>query len=650
MISSTVVTTTEHLRSVVAHFMGQKGLAYDLETVGEARGNPALNTVAWLSMATDGMCVVVPFGHPIGDKVVGTAKEPRVDKNGKTRMFTVPVYEDPPEQLDIGTAIEILRPLFFSPDHFFVNHETSFDRGSIAKYFGEIPPGEYHDTKVIEWLLNENRPQQGLKYHTKRLYGVDYDHENVGKCVEKHPFSTVAHYAYMDALYTWMIFKDEFPKIKAAGLEDVYHGIEQPLFYELTEMRLTGTHVDVPKLEELRETLGARLVEDEARVYKAAGQEFNIGSVPQKQRILYGPKREGGQALKPWKKTKTGGWSTDSDALEGFEGNPLVDALLAYQDTNKILSTYVNSYLGVEEDKQAGIKAKPRLVHDSRIYAEAQQHGTRTGRFSYRAPNLQNLPRADEDGEGAGGLLRSIFDAAPGETLVVADYGQIELVLLAHYIGRGTMYEGFLNGIDPHYSTAASALGKKVQDVTKDERQKYGKSINFAIVYGAGAAKVAKMIGISQKEARNFLDTFNDNSPEIDSFRQKVIREAKKRRPPHIRTIGGRMRRVPELFAADDKLRQYAERQTFNSLIQGGSGDLTKVAITEANKAFRAAGHGAKVLLSVHDELVCSSPEEHVEETKHLLEKAMIDNRIARMIRVPVTADAGIGRTWSEAK
>lgn len=645
MISSNVVLSEARLEQVVKHFLRQPGFAYDLETVGEARGNPALNTVTWLSMATDGMACAIPFGHPIGDKIVGEAREPRVGKDGKTRNFRVPIYEAPPQQLDIGRAMEILRQLFFSPDHFFVNHETTFDRGSIAKYFGEIPPGEYHDTKVIEWLINENRPQQGLKYHTKRIYGVDYDKENVGKCVEKFPFSTVAHYAYMDALYTWLMFREDFPKIKKLGLEDVYYGIEQPLFYELTDMRLTGTHIDVPKLEELRDTLAERLVGDEARVYKAAGQEFNIGSVPQKQRILYGPKREGGQGLKPWKKTGSGGWSTDADALDTFKGNPVVDALLGYQDTSKILSTYVLSYLGEE-----GNKKKPRLIANDRIYAEAQQHGTRTGRFSYRAPNLQNLPRAGDDEGSAGGLIRSVFDAAPGESLVVADYGQIELVLLAHYIGKGTMYEGFLRGIDPHTSTAASALGKSPEAVTKDERQKYGKAINFAVVYGAGAAKVAQMIGISQKEARKFLDTFNENSPEIDAFRQRVIREAKKRRPPHIRTIGGRVRRVPELFASEDGLRMYAERQTFNSLIQGGSGDLTKVAIVEANRAFRAAGHGAKVLLTVHDELVCSSPEEYAEETKKLLEKAMTENFIAQKIRVPVTADAGIGKTWATAK
>lgn len=646
MISRNVILSEDRLAQVVKHFLSEPGFSYDLETVGATRGNPALNTVTWLSMATNGLACSIPFGHPIGDHIVGEAREPRVDKNGKTRMFRVPVYEAPPQQLDIGTGMKILEPLLFSEDIFKVNHETTFDRGSLAKYYGGIiPPGEYHDTKVIEWLLNENHPQQGLKFHTNRKYRVDYDQEDVGKCVEKHPFSKVAWYAYMDALATWLIFKDDYPRLEKAGVLDVYKEIEQPLFYELTETRLLGAHVNVPKLKELREILTVRSIREEADVYKAAGKEFNLNSTPQKQKILYGSKREGGLGLKPWRKTKTGGWSTDAAALESYKGTPVVDALLAYQDTNKILSTYVNAWLGIEGDK-----SKPSQIFNSRIYAEAQQHGARTGRFSYRAPNLQNIPRSDEDEGSAGGLIRSVFDAPPGELLVFADYGQIELVILAHYLGKGHFYEGFFKGIDPHTMTAATALGKAPELVSKDERQDFGKSINFAVTFGAGAKKVAQMMGTTQKKAQGFLNDFYDAAPEIDIFRQRVIREAKKRRPPHVKTIGGRIRRVPEVFSSDDNVRMGAERQLFNTLMQGGSADLTKAAIVEANRLFREHNTGAHVILTVHDELGCSSPEENAEQVKVLLEQAMTQNFIAKKIRVPITADAGIGRTWAEAK
>lgn len=666
MISRNVILSEKRLERVVEHFMGQPGFSYDLESWGKARGNPAINSVLWLSMATNGMAVSIPFGHPLGDRIVGETREPRADKNGKIRMFRVPVYEKPPEQLDIGRAMEILQPLLWAEDIFKVNHETTFDRGSLAKYFeGIIPPGYYHDTKVIKWLLNENHPQQGLKFHVKRDYGVDYDKENVGKCVEKHTFSKVAHYALLDAFYTWLIFKDNFPKLQKSGLADgVYAQIEQPLFYELTKMRLAGAHVNIPRLKELRETLTVRSIREEAEVYRAAGQKFNLNSAPQKQKILYGKTSEGGQGLKPWKLTDTAkdkkkeaerrgrkfvpgitSWSTDADALKTYAGNGVVDALLAYQDTSKVLNGYVHSYLGVEGDPK-----KPCQIFNSRIYAEAQQHGARTGRFSYRSPNLQNLPRYDEAGDSAGGLIRSVFDAAPGELLVFADYGQIELVILAHYLGKGHFYEGFFKGIDPHTMTAATALGKDPDKVTKSERQDFGKSINFAVTFGAGPKKVASMMGVSEQKARKFLNDFYAAAPEIEAFRRKVIREARKRRPPHVKTIGGRLRRVPEVFSEDDGIRMGAERQLFNTLMQGGSADLTKAAIVEANRLFRENETGAKVILTVHDELGCTSPEENAEKVKVLLEQAMTQNFIAKKIRVPITADAGIGRTWAEAK
>lgn len=654
MISRNVVTTTPHLERVVAHFMRQPGFAYDLETIGgDQRGTPALNTVTWISMATDGMAVAVPLGHPIGDRVVGETREPRADKNGKIKMYRVPVYEDPPEQLDIATAMEILRPLFWSPDHFFVNHETTFDRGSLAKYFGgEIPPGDYHDTKVIQWLLNENHPQQGLKFHTKRLYGVDYDKEDVGKCVEKHPFSVVAHYAYMDALYTWLMFCDSYPRLQKSGLADtVYENIEQPLFYELTAMRLTAVPLDIPRLEEMKTEMRQRLDGIEGRIYKAAGREFNINSNPEKKKALFGPRKDGGQALRPWKKTDKGDLSTDASVLESYPENELCRVLLEYQAVNKLMTSYVLSYLGEE-----GNKKKPPKIFDGGIYTEAQQHGARTGRFSYRSPNLQNIPRPDKpDGK----LIRGAFLAPDGYKLIVADYDQVELRILAHYLGRGMHYEAFAKGLDPHTMIASRTFGWDFDDMTaalekndpkaKDLRGK-GKTLNFSILYGTGDKNVAGQLGVSVKEGSRIIRAFNDAAPEIDVFRQKVVREARKRRPPRIRTLGGRVRRVPELFAEDRGVRSKAERQIFNSLIQGGSADLTKMAIVRANRKFREESLDALVILTVHDELVVLVRDEHAERAKEILIWAMTGPEMQAFLRVPLTTDAKIVQRWSQAK
>lgn len=403
MISRNVVLTESRLEEVVKHFLRQPGFSFDVETIGgEHRGTPALNTVTWMGMSTDGLTVAIPFAHPIGTRIIGETREPRADKNGKIRNFRVPIYEDPPRQIPIGNAVEILAPLFLNPGITKVCHEATFDLGSMHKYFGELIPGPYEDTKVIEWLLQENRPQQGLKYHTNRLYGVDYDREDVGKQVESHPFNTVAHYQYMDALYTWLIYKRDRPRIDKLGLAEV-HAAETDLIPVLTKMRLRGQKVDVGRLEQLRDTLSARLVETEGRIYRAAGTTFNINSNQQIANLLFTPTRRGGQGLKPWKKTPSGGWSVDADVLESYPENELCRELVAYADTNKLLSTYVLAYLGVPGDKK-----KPCRIVNGRIYAEPQQHGTRTGRFSYRAPNLQNIPRPDtEDGR----LIRGAFIA-----------------------------------------------------------------------------------------------------------------------------------------------------------------------------------------------------------------------------------------------
>ena len=321
----------------------------------------------------------------------------------------------------------------------------------------------------------------------------------------------MAHYLYCDVIFPLYEYRRLRPQIDREGLQQVYE-LEMALLPVLARMRLTGVHVDRQRLEEMREDLAPKVEKVEGTIYAAAGRKFDINSWQQKQDVLYLPKDKGGQALKPWKLSDGGkarkqkdpkyaptirDWSTDADVLETFVGNPVVDALLDYQEWYKLLHTYVLGYLG---DPTA--KDKPCKIFNDRIFADFVQYGTVTGRESCRDPNLQNVGRPDTE---LGKLIRGAFVAAPGRKLIVADYGQIELVVLAHYLGQGKLFDGFLAGIDPHQMTAASATGKDPNDVTKDERQRFGKSINFAVDYGAGDNKVASMMGVSVKEARAFL-------------------------------------------------------------------------------------------------------------------------------------------------
>lgn len=650
MISSNVILTPDRLHEVVGEFSKHDAFSFDVESWGANRGVPTQNTVNWLSMATQGIAVAIPFGHPNGDTLISKATRRKNRTTGKFDMIPA-VYDAPPAQMRPSEVFDILRPLFFS-DRTKIAHNATFDLISTAKYFGEIAPPQYSDTIVLQWLLNENLQQKGLKDLIKRYYKVDYDTENVGKCVEAHPFSKVAHYAYMDAKYTWLLWKQLNHKIESQGLDKV-RDLEMAVLGVLLDMGVEGAPVDMTTLHRLETDLAGRLVDAEGKVYKAAGQRFNLNAPAQKAAVLYKPKAEGGQGLKPKKLTKGGkakkemgqelslsDYSTDAEALEPYPHNPVVEAISEFQDISKLLNTYVRGYLGVEGDKD-----KPCIIFDGRIHADFVQYGTVTGRFSCREPNLQNIPRPDTD---LGKAIRGLFIAPPGMKMIVADYGQIEMVLLAHFIGRGKLYEGFLNGIDPHTATAAGVFGVPVEEVTKAQRQ-IAKGINFAVVYGAGPEKVASMAKVTLKEAKNFLAIHQKEFPEIYAFKERVIEVCRNRKFPYIKTLLGRKRRLPEIKSQQFGFRGKAERQAVNSLIQGSAADLIKLAMIRLNTTLP---DDMRLILSVHDELVTLVPDdpERIALGEQLVHEAMLGQDIQRLVKVPLTSDLKVVQRWSEAK
>ena len=669
LISSNVVLTLDRLEQEIEIFGNAGEFVYDVETLPSAfgsddRGVPSHNQVLWFGMAMKGRTVQIPMGHPIGTRVIGETKEPRVFKDGKTRMFKVPVYEKPPEQLTRADAFPLLNKLLADPAVSKGAHGATFDNASVAKYRPDatgrpqIPAGRLPCTLVMRWLTDENRKRYGLKYITKDVYGFTYDDEEVGKQVEKHPFNMVAHYLHCDVRYTWLEFVRNKARIREQGLEDLFE-LETQLVSTLSYMRTIGVRIDTDRLEALRGELSVRVEQAEKNVWQAAGKQFNVNAPRQKQEVLWLPTSEGGQGLKPWKLTDSGRekkekqgktpdhtfYSTDEESLESYKGNPVVDALLEYQETNKVLSTYVYGYLGDEREKD-----KPNRIFDGRIFPDFIQYGAATGRFSCRAPNLQNVPAPRTD---LGKMVRGLFLADPGWKLIVADYGQVELVILAHLAGEGKLYEGFHAGIDPHTMTAAMVLGKDPADITKIERQRFGKSLNFAVVYGAGAAKVASMAEITKFQAKELLQRYAQEFPEVGRLRQRTLREARRHSmqrtgfPPHVETIMGRMRRLPGLNSADDGLRSYNERQAFNARIQGSSADITKLAM---NRYMERKEPHWQLLLTVHDELVTTAPADEIENARAVLIESMTGHGIQELLTVPLTADVAVVDRWDEAK
>lgn len=623
-----LITEQRHLEEAVAYFRAQDAFAFDVETSGEHRGVPAVNEVTWISLATHGACVVIPTGHPNGYNLLKKATRRKNKATGQWVHFPAE-FDEPPRQLRPSVVFDALEELLFS-ERVKVAHNATFDLLSVAKYYrGRFPPPPYGDTIVAAWMLDENRPI-GLKALDKDRYGLVYDTEDVGKCVEKHPFGTVADYSWIDSRTTWLQWLHMRPRITAEGLEDMW-ALEMDVLHCLLHMG-AGVPVDIAALENLRDRLKQEIVTCESNLYKAAGKIFNINSTPQKQKILYEE-----QGLRPRKLTKKGAPSTDADALAPYAGrNRVVDALLEYQEVSKIHSTYVEGYLGNGDDK-------PTQIFNGRIYPRLKQYGTVTGRFSCATPNVQNWPRAETEW---GKAIRDLVDPLPGFVLLVADYAQIEQRILAHFAGKGALWQGFWDGVDAHTATAAAVFGVAPEEVTKQMRQ-IAKAIAFAINYGAGPQKVADMSHTTLRRAKQILAEHEKQFPEVYAYKRKLLRTVRSRRPvPYLRTLLGRKRRLPDLLSGDNGRRAKAERQVVNSHIQGSNADITKLALTRLHRGLLP---DMQILLTVHDEIAVMCPADAAEEGAKILHDAMAGPDM-QLLSVPVTTDVKICNRWSEAK
>jgi DNA polymerase-1 len=425
----------------------------------------------------------------------------------------------------------------------------------------------------------------------------------------------------------------------------------------LCDMELTGATIDVKEMESLRSRLEKDLDLAKAKAWKLVGEPFSMNSVPEKQRLLFSPKPEG-RGIKPNLKIKvaltakgqdvaySGGelninhYSVSADALEFYRGkDDLVDAILEYQDLNKLMTTYVMPYLGGEITRTTAGKSrvvdKKSMMINGRVHTNFKPHGAETGRFSSSEPNLQNIPSSGEYGK----LIRNLFIAPPGHKLVVADYSQIEPRVIAALSHDPIMMDNYLHGKDI-YTTIGDTMGVD---------RKGGKVLVLAIAYGVGPDKIAQSIGCSLKDAKDLLDRFSVEFKDISKYRARVIRTAKAQSPtPFVETIFGRRRYLPDLNSRDQGLQRRAERQAFNTVIQGSAADLMKLAIVRAHSCF-VDEPDVNVVLTVHDELVTVAREDLAEETAEAIRDSMEGIKLAE-INVPLIAEVKIVDKWGEAK
>ena len=663
-----IITTKKQLEDLVEFYSKVDGFAFDVETVGENRIQPVVNDVLWISLATEGRTDVIPMGHPNGEflhwdkemllsgqKKLAAGKELKETDYSKNQTKWTPVFDTPPEQLLPGEVFKALKPLFFS-DQLKVGHNVKFDLKSIAKYYrGVVPKKPFFDTLMAAFILdNRNRGKLGLKDCAEKYLKIKVE-KGIGAMVEVHSFSDVAHYSGFDSEVTWKLYKELAPKL-TGSLARVW-GLEMDVVGALCDMELAGATVDVTELENLKKRLDIDIDDSKARAWKLAGKAFSMNSVPEKQQLLFSPKPEG-RGIKPNLKVKialtTKGqdmlaagipptinqYSVSSDAMEFYRTkDELVDAILDYQDLNKLMTTYVMPYLGGEITRtslgKARIVEKKSLMIEGKVHTSFKSHGAETGRFSSSDPNLQNIPSSGKYGK----LIRNLFIAPPGYKLVVADYSQIEPRIIAAFSNDPIMVENYMTGGDI-YTTIGKTMGVD---------RKAGKVLVLSIAYGVGPEKIAQQVGCTTDEARKLLNDFTERFHDIAKYKAKVNRLAAQRTPvPYVETLFGRRRYIPDLRSSDKGLKNRADRQAFNTVIQGSAADLMKLAIVRAHSCF-IDEPDVNVVLTVHDELVTVAREDLAEETAEAIRVSMEGIKLPE-IQIPLIADVKIVNKWGEAK
>ncbi len=412
--------------------------------------------------------------------------------------------------------------------------------------------------------------------------------------------------------------------IEAHHLVRLLDEIEIPLIPVLVDMETTGILVDRVLLGEMSRGFSKELTTLELDIYRAAGGEFNINSTPQLRTVLFERLK-----LPVQKRTKTGA-STDVEVLEQLaaQGAEVPRLLIEYRELTKLKSTYVDALPGY-------IRPDTGRVHTS-----FNQTGAATGRLSSSDPNLQNIPVRTK----RGGEIRRAFVAPPGRLLLIADYSQVELRLLAHFSDDPAFVAAFQRGGDIHRQTAAVIFGVPESSVTGEMRSR-AKTINFATIYGQGAMALSRQLGITLEEAKTFIKHYFERFAGVRAWLDKTVDEARQR--GFVETLVGRRRYIPELRDRNFSIRSFGERTATNSPLQGSAADLIKIAMIRIHAALKAGNLRTKMLLQVHDELVFEVPEGEQTDAGALVKREM-EGVIS--LRVPLVVTIGAGKNWIDAK
>src|SRR5829696_2475260 len=408
----------------------------------------------------------------------------------------------------------------------------------------------------------------------------------------------------------------------AQGLRDLYDAVERPLVRVLARMEAVGVAVDVPYLKALNERLATEAIELERRIQEEAGVEFKVNSTPQLRTVLFDK-----LGLAPSKRTKTG-FSTDAASLEKLRGqHPVIELLLRFREVEKLRSTYGDGLVN-------------EVGPDGRIHATFNQTVARTGRLSSDQPNLHNIPVRTEEGR----QFRRAFVAGEGFELLVADYNQIELRVIAHLAQDPGLIAAFTAGEDIHNATASRVFGVAPAEVTPAQRAR-SKMVSYGLAYGMESYGLAQRLNIAVPEAAEILGAYFDAFPNVKAYMERTVAEARSR--GYTETLMGRRRPIPELQSPNPRIRQAGERQAMNAGIQGLAADIFKVALVDLDRALDERDTQARLILQVHDEVILEVPPDELDDVEQLVRSTMAS---ACDLSVPMEVNLSTGHSWDEAK
>jgi DNA polymerase I len=566
--------------------------------------------------------------------IVGWALSFKSTKDDELEAVYIPTqhnYLGAPKQLTNQFVAKLIADFLQTWPGQLVVQNTKFEY-KILKRYGITLPANTQDTMLASYLQNPDAAH-GLKAQAFRIFNYQMTEieDIIGvkgkkqKTMDQMPIEQVATYACDDAAMTLALY-EHYQQNLDPKLKTIWTEIESPMAILLAEIELKGVFVNASKLETLSKELSRQIVIFENQILA----DLDTGT------INLNSSQQLGKALdaKGFKlsKTGTGQLSTDIKNLQELKDKDesgLIGKIIDYRVLTKLRSTYTDSL------------AKEIKPATGRVHCDFNQALTSTGRLSSSNPNLQNIPVKNQE---FGKLIRASFEAEPGNILISADYSQIELRLLAHYTEDPTLLDAFRSGQDIHLRTASEIFEVPLEGVTSDMRR-LGKTLNFALIYQQGTFATARQLGISNKQASEFIEKYFLSFPKVRPFMDAVLTQA--RSNGYVETIWGRRRYFKNLNSSAAMLRKAEERAAFNAPLQGSAADMMKIAMLRVSEKLTERKLNSQIVLQVHDEIVLEAPQEYAKEACEILRSEMV---IGQPLKVPIEIGVGKGPNWAECK